>query len=164
MKKLNLAGKRFGKWTVVGDVGERSKSGDVKWLCQCECGNQSLVTTYKLRSGRSSGCKTCHMRLMGKLSPAQFKVIHGLYGTKEYNAWIEMKRRCLNPNATSYPWYGARGIKVCDKWLNDPVAFIEYIGKAPGREYSIDRINNNGDYEPGNVRWATKSQQAKNRR
>ena len=84
--------------------------------------------------------------------------------TPEYAAWIGMKHRCYNPNAIRFESWGGRGISVCDEWLKDFVAFYEHIGPRPEKGYSIDRINNDGDYEPGNVRWATAYEQTHNRR
>lgn len=94
-----------------------------------------------------------------------FKHGHAVNGrlTHEYNCWAMMKQRCLNPKATAYRHYGARGIGVCDRWRAF-AAFIADVGSAPSPRHSLDRINNDGDYEPGNVRWATKSEQAKNQR
>ena len=88
----------------------------------------------------------------------------GNKATKEYNCWLNIKQRCHNPNHHKYPIYGGRGIIVCDEWRNDFEAFYAHIGDAPGPSYSIDRIDVDGNYEPGNVRWATKSQQAINTR
>lgn len=82
----------------------------------------------------------------------------------EYKTWKAMIYRCTNPKATGYQYYGGRGIKVCDEWLNSFEAFLNHIGRKPHRKFSIDRINNDGNYEPGNVRWATQTQQFYNSR
>jgi hypothetical protein len=89
---------------------------------------------------------------------------HGLWKTKEYGIWNAMRQRCTNPKSQKWEHYGARGIRVCDEWLKSFISFYEHIGPKPGPEYSLDRINNDGNYEPGNVRWATIKEQANNQR
>lgn len=89
---------------------------------------------------------------------------HGLYKSKIYITWQAMKRRCHHKNAANYGRYGARGISVCKEWLESFEAFVAHVGMPPSQKHSIDRINNSGNYEPGNVRWATAQQQADNRR
>jgi hypothetical protein len=89
---------------------------------------------------------------------------HGLRYSDEYRVWCKMKERCYNKKCEDYPRWGGRGIKVCDEWKNNPSAFISHIGKRPSKLHSIDRIDNSGDYAPGNVRWATYKQQANNTR
>lgn len=89
---------------------------------------------------------------------------HGMTGTTEYKIWEGIKQRCLNPNERGYPKYGGRGIKVCDEWAASFQAFFDYVGYRPGPEFTIDRIDNDGNYEPGNVRWATARQQSANQR
>lgn len=93
-----------------------------------------------------------------------FNATHGLTKTKEYQAWARIKSRCYNINSEDYPDYGGRGITMCDEWCNSFMAFYQHVGKAPGSQFSIDRIDNGGNYEPGNVRWATPYQQARNKR
>lgn len=90
-------------------------------------------------------------------------LIHGMRYTPEYRTWTHMKVRCYNKNYESFSNYGGRGIKVCDEWLNDFVAFFNHVGKKPSPQHTLDRIDNDGNYEPGNVRWATKSEQQMNR-
>jgi hypothetical protein len=89
---------------------------------------------------------------------------HGKSHSPEYQAWRDMKYRCYNPNVKSYKYYGARGIKVCDQWRNSFTKFLEDVGERPGKGYSLDRIDNAGNYEPGNVRWETQENQMRNTR
>lgn len=89
---------------------------------------------------------------------------HGMHGTREYRAWVHMKHRCYNPSCRSYHSHGGRGIKVHQSWVSDPRQFLSDMGPHPGKGYSLDRVDNDGDYEPGNCRWATPTQQARNTR
>lgn len=93
-----------------------------------------------------------------------FNTKHGMSGSKEYGAWRNMRKRCYDPKHKSYKYYGARGISVCNEWNKSFINFYLFIGKAPSKKHSIDRIDNDGNYEPGNVMWATKKQQVLNRR
>ena len=92
-----------------------------------------------------------------------FKTKHGMHGTKEYNAWKGMKKRCYQKTYQHFDRYGGRGIVVCDKWLNDFSAFFEDMGYAPTNEHQLDRIDNNGNYEPNNCRWVTRQENCRNR-
>ena len=92
------------------------------------------------------------------------RVKHGMYGATEYNAWASIKARCYNPKNSGYCRYGGRGIKMYGPWIKDFQAFFDYIGRKPTPEHSLDRIDNNRGYEPGNIRWATKKEQCRNRR
>ena len=89
---------------------------------------------------------------------------HGLWNTPEYRSWSQMKARCLNPKAQNYHLYGGRGIKICAQWLNSFPTFLADMGKRPSLAYSLDRINNNGNYEPTNCKWSTATEQSNNRR
>ena len=143
----DLADRHFGQWTVLYRV-IRPGSKKTFWLCRCKCGIERSVRSELLVAGRSRGC-----------SPT-----HGLSKRPEYGAWRVMRQRCRNPNAEGYHRYGGRGIKVCDRW-DDFAIFIADMGPRPSPRHSVDRYpNQNGNYEPGNCRWATKTQQQRNTR
>lgn len=156
MKALDLVGQRFGRLLVVARA-ENSKRGQTRFNCVCDCGEERNVATGNLRSGisRSCGCLT-------KETARARRTTHGLTKTPEYRAWSAMRNRCTNPKAAYAAWNG-RGIKVCQRWeLFEN--FLADVGLRPSRAHSIDRIDVDGDYEPSNVRWATRSQQANNMR
>jgi hypothetical protein len=156
---IDLTGQTFGRLTVVSrSVAQR---GNSYWNCRCVCGVERRVSLPNLRSGhvRSCGC-------LSRESRATRSTIHGHARvgarTREYSSWHSMVSRCTNPNIEPYAKYGARGIKVCARWL-DFVNFLADMGERPPNT-SLDRIDNDGNYEPGNCRWATASEQMKNRR
>jgi len=149
---VDLTGHKYNLLTVVRRI-VSDKKWVTQWECLCDCGKTTIATTGTLRSGakKSCGCEK------GYLS-------HRMSGTPEYKIWASMKSRCCNPKNSQYPSYGGRGISVCDDWKNSFESFISHIGRRPTEKHSLDRIDNDKGYEPGNVRWATKTTQARNTR
>lgn len=153
---IDLTGQRFGRLIAVEYGYDQGKV--LKWLCKCDCGNIKIVPTSYLRSGDTKSCGCYNKEGSSKKS---FK--HGGHGSTEYKTWRTMIDRCTNENVLQYKYYGARGIKICERWF-DFANFIEDMGKKPDMSYSIDRIDVNGNYEPSNCKWATKTEQAINQR
>lgn len=160
---IDLTGQVYGKFLVIERATEYGIL-PVKWLCECECGKEKVVAASHLRMGKTISCGCFKANALKERS-----VTHGMSSvgkaTPEYRAWLSIKERCLNPKSKSYYQYGGRGIKVFDEWVNNFIPFYKYVGKRPTSKHSIDRFpNNDGDYEPNNVRWATPIEQASNKR
>ena len=175
--KSNLIGIRIGMLTVVSEVG-KTKHGHIIWSLKCDCGRicekSNPEIRMSLRKGARSSCG-CLSRVIAKENATsgsekirKSKTKHGQalgFGAyaSEYHTWKTMRQRCLNPASSDFHDYGARGISVCDKW-SDFKEFLEDMGPKPSEKHSLDRINVNGNYEPSNCRWATQTEQARNRR
>lgn len=163
----NHAGKTCNRLTAIAPVGRLRNN--IQWLCLCSCGNEVLVNSRAFSKGRvkSCGCLKKEKDIEKILEQSNKKRTHGKSGkniTGEYRCWKGMNSRCFNSNATGYKNYGGRGISVCSRWRYSFEKFLEDMKKRPSIHLSIDRINNDGDYEPGNCRWTTRSEQMKNTR
>ncbi len=156
-KHIDIAGQRFGR-LVATKLAGRAKNRDCLWLCRCDCGEERAFNVGNLRGGRSKSCGCLQRELT-----ANRNTTHGLRWTPEYIVWRGMFSRCTNPNERAFHNYGGRGIVVCDRWYSFE-AFWEDMGSRPSSDHSIDRIDVNGNYEPGNCRWATVKEQQRNKR
>lgn len=153
----DLSGKVFCRWSVIKRAPRRRRIS-AEWTCKCSCGKESVVAGQALRNGKSKSCGCLNREITTKLWTT-----HGLSGTKVYRAWCLMLQRCYNASPKIYPYYQGRGIIVCESWHTFENFFAD-MGHPPSIAHSLDRINNNGNYEPDNCRWATKREQSMNTR
>lgn len=149
----DLSGQSFGRLTVISGSYENRK-----WSCRCECGQTARVAASHLKDGntKSCGCYAQECRVV-------YNTKHGMTRTRTWRIWTEARRRCFDPNRKAFKDYGGRGITMCPKWANSFQQFFEDMGPCPDG-YSIERVNNNGNYEPGNCKWIPRTDQQRNKR
>lgn len=157
MPSINMVGLRFGRLSVIsGADPRRDKNGfyvESRWNCRCDCGNERVIERGSLVSKRTTSCG-CVQR--------EAVTTHGLWKHPLYKTWSDMMQRCHSPKSKDYANYSGRGITVCDRWRNDVAVFIADCPPRPDDALTIDRIDNDRGYEPGNIQWSTSRQQAHN--
>ena len=154
----NIIGKRFGRLVVKSSSDLRHKRDPYApyILCECDCGTKTVKRLYDVVSGRTKSC--------GCLRKEGRRPVHGKRYTPEYGIWCRIKQRCYNPKTTDYAYYSKRGIKVSDEWITSFETFYQDMGPRPSKNHSIERIDNNKDYQASNCKWIEKPLQARNTR
>ena len=152
---VDLTGQNFNYWSVISKDTSKNKNRESYWICKCKCGAIKSIRRSKLTRGDSQSCGCKRAKTIER---------HGLSSKMEYKIWSGIKKRCENNRASNWNYYGGAGITVCERWSKSFLNFYEDMGSAPSKEHSIDRINNELGYFKENCRWATKKEQAINRR
>ena len=152
-----MIGQRFGRLVVISLDSVRKERR--WWLCLCDCGSKTAVMTKRLTSGHTRSCGCLRSEIHAE--KCRSRATHRLTKTRTYKSWLSMKERCLNPNATRYPDYGAKGITICERWASSFEGFLADMGERPVGK-TLDRIDGTKGYEPSNCRWATYAEQTYN--
>lgn len=155
-----MTGKKYGRLTAIRYL---KSAGRAYWEFQCSCGNKKVIRGAHVRSGKTVSCGCYRDEMVGRIRIKHGHTINGNM-RPEYGVWRSMKSRCLNKNNLKFKDYGGRGISVCPMWLNSYSNFIRDMGRRPDGTFRIERVNNNGNYEPGNCIWATQTTQTNNTR
>jgi hypothetical protein len=156
----NLSGRKFNRLTVLDFVGLDKQRGSV-WRCRCDCGNVTVVPRHSLVRRNTTSCGCAKLERVKKMA-VEYLTTHGETGSPEYRSWCSMMGRCNNPRNPKFPRYGGRGIKVCERWRAFD-NFLKDVGKKPSSAHSIDRKDNDGNYEPKNCQWSLPKTQSRNR-
>lgn len=160
-KLIDLTGQRFGRLTVVHKVPNK-RYGVPRWFCKCDCGGTTEADSGNLKNGYRASCGCLSIDHLARLKTG-LHASHRMSRTAIYATWIQIRERCENPKNPSYHRYGGRGIKVCERWQTFE-NFRDDMGEKPSKDHSIDRMDNDGNYEPDNCRWATRLEQTWNTR
>lgn len=159
---IDLTGRRFGKLLVVERAEDRVLSSGVRktqWLCKCDCGNEKKIIGESLRNHSTNSCGCIGKSHLGKST-----TIHGKRHERIYGIYCDMKKRCYNPHAKNYKHYGAKGVRICEEWLDNFMSFYNWaMNSGYANELTIDRIDSSGNYEPSNCQWITRSENVKKR-
>ena len=159
----DITGNVYGRLTAI-ELSYRDKKSNSFWLCKCECGNDTTVRIGDLGSGNTTSCG-CYREEQSNKALIERSTTHGGHGTRLYDIWHSMKQRCYYKKHIGYESYGGRGIKVCQEWKNDFSNFRDWANSSGySKSLSIDRVDNDGNYEPNNCKWSTVKEQSNNRR
>lgn len=162
-KKLDLVGKKYGRLLVISES-PHSKNQPTRWLCKCDCGNETVVFGVNIKRGLTQSCGCFNKERIRSIFTTHGATAGGRE-TPEYKAWCHIKDRCYNEKNKQFKDWGGRGIKMCDRWKDSFDNFLSDMGLKPSKKHSIDRFpNNDGDYEPSNCRWGTSKEQNGSRR
>lgn len=155
------AGWRYERLVAI-EFSERDAHRKQRWRFRCDCGAEFIANVSDVKARKTQSCGCLNNEKIAEIGRA--KRTHGQTKTPEYRIWTNMIVRCTNPQDENYHNYGGRGIRMCDAWADSFEAFYRDMGPRPSPQHSVDRIDNDGNYEPGNVQWSTASQQGRNRR